>query len=75
MAVAELERVVRGVLRAAVGVADDAGNGSAASGDGHGQGVEDELGAHVVGHRVAAHPAGAEIEHGSRYSQPSPVGM
>jgi hypothetical protein len=51
-------------LRAAVGVGDDTGDGlvAAAGGDGHGQRVEDELGAHVVGHRVAQQPTGPQVE-------------
>ena len=73
MGLAELEVVVGGVLRAAVGVGDDAGDGAAAGGDGHAEGVEDELGAHVVGHRVAEQPAGAEIEH-RRQVQPALTG-
>ena len=73
VALAELEVVVRGVLRPAVGVADDAGDRAAAGGDGHAEGVEDELGAHVVGHRVAEQPARAEIEH-RRQVQPALAG-
>src|SRR5918996_2813765 len=52
---AEVEVVVAGVLRAAVGVGDDPGDRTVAASGGHGhaEGVEDELGAHVIGHRVA----------------------
>jgi len=51
-------------LAAPVGVGDDPGDGpvSPTGGDGHLQGVDDELGAHVLVHRVAQEPAGAEIE-------------
>jgi hypothetical protein len=70
-----LEVVVGGVLRATVGVADDVGDVTAAGGDGHAERVEDELGAHVVGHRVAEQPPGAQVATEARYSQPSPVAM
>jgi hypothetical protein len=46
-----------------VGVGDRSGGGTAAGGQSHAQGDEDELGAHVLGHRVAEHPSRAEIEH------------
>ena len=63
MGLAELEVVVRRVLRPAVGVRDHAGHDAVARRDGHAERVEHESGAHVVGHRVAEQPARAEIEH------------
>jgi hypothetical protein len=54
-------------------VADHAGHVAAASGDGHAEGFEDELGAHFFGHRVAEQAAGAEIEH-RRQAQPALTG-
>ena len=57
----------RGVLAAAVGVEDHAvGRG----GDGVAHRVADELGAHVLGHRVAHHAAGGYVDHGGQ-EQPS----
>ena len=49
MTLTELEVVVRGVLRPAIGVADDASDVAAARSDRHAEGVGDELGAHVPG--------------------------
>ena len=61
---AVVDVVVGRVLAAPVGVGDDAGDGAVATsgGDRHLQGVEDELGAHVVGHRVAQQPPRPEVE-------------
>jgi len=42
---------------------------------GHGEGVGDEVGAHVVGHRVAEQPAGSEIDHRGQIEPAPPVRM
>ena len=63
MELAELEVVVGGVLGATVGVADDAGHLTTAGGDGEADGVQDELGAHVVGHGVPEQPTRTKWEH------------
>ena len=61
LAAAPAERE-RDVLRALVGVMDESWLGSAAV-DGHLEGVDDELGAEVVGDRPADDPARVAVEH------------
>ena len=68
-----LRRPVESALAAAVTVEDDPGGLTAASSGGHLERVGDELGAHVVGHRVAEQATRTEIEH-RRDVQPSFTG-
>lgn len=60
---AVVEVVVRRVLRPAVRVRDDTCDVATASGDRGVECVDDEAGAHVVGHRVAEHPPATDIDH------------
>jgi len=59
-----------GVLRAAVGMKDRAGR-QVAVGGGHGEGVTDQVGAHVVGHRPADDALGVAVDHGGHYVESS----
>ena len=52
----------RDILRALIGVVDQAGIGTSTM-DSHAQRVDDELGAHVVGHRPADDPPGVGVLH------------
>jgi len=58
-----LRRPIESALAAAVAVEDDPGGQTAPGAGGHGEGVGDQLGAHVVGHRVAQQPSAAEVDH------------
>ena len=64
----------RGVLRSPVGMKQQPGGGPA-GGDGHAQGVGDQVGLHVVGHGPADHPREARSITVARYAQPSQVRM
>jgi hypothetical protein len=61
-----------GVLTAVVRVMDKA-RGGIALGDGHVEGVQDQFGAQVVGHRPADDPAGEAVQH-DRHIQPAFIG-
>src|SRR3954451_5358888 len=56
---------------APVGVEDHAGVGVAGR-DGVGQGVGDQVGAQVVGHRVADHTPGGDVDDGGQVEPPLP---
>jgi hypothetical protein len=63
VALAVIEVVVRGVLRPAIRVSDDTSNVAGTGCDGHVERVGHEFGAHVVGHRVAEHAPGSDVDH------------
>ena len=52
-------------MRSPVAV-EDAALGQLAAAGGHDQGIDDQVGAHVLGHRVARHLAGGQIDHGGQ---------
>lgn len=53
-----------------VAVEDDPFGGATACPGGHGQGIGDEFGAHVIGHRIAQPAARAQIEHRGQIQPP-----
>jgi len=61
-AIEVLRRPVEFALTASVAVEDDPGCGPTPNTGGHGERVEDELGAHVLGHRVAQQSPAAQVE-------------
>jgi hypothetical protein len=67
-----LRRPVESALAAVIGVVHQARRGVALA-DGHVQGVQDQFGAQMVGHRPAHDPAGEAVQH-HRQVQPALVG-
>jgi hypothetical protein len=67
-----LRRPVESALAAVIGMVHQAG-GRLALADGHIEGVQDQFGAQVVGHRPAHDPAGEAVQHHGQV-QPALVG-